>query len=88
MQHKLFDQKIDFRLFCDQRVLSGGANKLTTIPIHTINTKSFQNSKNLGTQVFISPKVILIENDRNELYIGAGSANLTISGWSKESRGI
>jgi hypothetical protein len=23
MQHKLFDQKIDFRLFCDQRVLSG-----------------------------------------------------------------
>ena len=83
MQHKLFDQKIDFRLFCDQRVLSGGSDKLTTIPIHTINTKSFQNSKNLGTQCLFHPKVILIENDRNELYIGAGSANLTISGWSK-----
>lgn len=83
MQHKLFDQKIDFRLFCDQRILSGDSDKLTTIPIHTINTKSFQNSKILGKQCLFHPKVILIENDRNELYIGAGSANLTISGWSK-----
>ena len=83
MQQKLFDQKIDFRLFCDQRILSGDSDKLTTIPIHTINTKSFQNSKKLGKQCLFHPKVILIENDRNELYIGAGSANLTISGWSK-----
>lgn len=83
MQHKLFDQEIDFRLFCDQRILSGDSEKLTTIPIHTINTKSFQNSKKLGKQCLFHPKVILIENDHNELYIGAGSANLTISGWSK-----
>ena len=83
MQQKLFDQKIDFRLFCDQRILSGDSDKLTTIPIHTINTKSFQNSKKLGKQCLFHPKVILIENDHNELYIGAGSANLTISGWSK-----
>lgn len=83
MQQKIFDQNIDFRLFCDQRILSRDSDKLTSIPIHTINTKSFKNSEHLGRQCLFHPKVILIENNRNELYIGAGSANLTISGWSK-----
>lgn len=71
---------LDVRIFCDLKMLESGQLKRTAIPIHGILPKWL---KNFDNESLFHPKVILLEGTNGEMVLGAGSANLTLSGWAR-----
>ncbi len=75
---------IDVKVFHDYRALRPEI-KRTSIQTIGIDPKNISDFFNHGV---FHPKVTLLLNDKNEAWIIVGSANLTISAWSKNSEGI
>ena len=75
---------IDIKVFHDFRALEPDIKRTS---IQTIGIKPEHIGESFTHGVF-HPKVALIVNYRNEAYIISGSANLTISAWSRNSEGI
>ena len=80
LQKELTEQKIDLRIFCDRRMLRGLDNKRTAIDVYSLTPATMPG---FGRDSLFHPKVIYLENTEGQAVIGAGSANLTISGWSR-----
>lgn len=85
MQQVLNDRGIDFKIFCDKRYINTHQVKRTLIPIHGISlakwgTESYE--QGFTKKSLFHAKVILIEGEKSRV-IGAGSANLTVSGWGR-----
>lgn len=83
LQQELTTRRIDFRVFCDPRFLETHRIKRTCIPVHGIRP---QRTGNGGQHTFsesslFHPKVIYLEDRKGRRVVGAGSANLTVSGW-------
>lgn len=77
----LAERNIDFRVFCDRRfMLQGNQNKRTAIHVHGISPGSHED---FSQDSLFHPKVIYLEDVNGKKIIGAGSANLTISGWGR-----
>jgi hypothetical protein len=80
MQLVLTEKEIDFRVFCDKRFMESGQNKRTAIPVHGISPASIEY---FSKDSLFHPKVIYLEDHNGKKILGAGSANLTISGWGR-----
>lgn len=81
LQQELTDQGIDVRVFCDPRFIDTGRIKRTCVPIHAVRPDRL--SERFGERSLFHPKVIYLEDDKGRRIIGAGSANLTLSGWGR-----
>ena len=75
---------IDVKVFHDYRAMRPDI-KRTSVQTIGMKPKNIDNSFAHGV---FHPKVTLLVNDNNEAWIVTGSANLTISAWSKNSEGI
>ena len=75
---------IDVKVFHDYRAMRPEI-KRTSIQTIGIDPKNISDFFYHGV---FHPKVTLLANDKNEAWIIVGSANLTISAWSKNSEGI
>ncbi|MEG3061753.1 MAG: hypothetical protein RR857_12540 [Comamonas sp.] len=82
LQQALTDKGMDFRVFCDPRFLETHRIKRTCIPVHGIRPARAPNGWFSEASLF-HPKVIYLEDDKGKRVIGAGSANLTLSGWGR-----
>jgi len=75
---------IDIKVFHDYRAMRPDIKRTS---IQTIGIKPKNVDASYTNGVF-HPKVTLLVNDKNEAWLVTGSANLTISAWSKNSEGI
>ena len=64
-------------------MLRGLDNKRTAIDVYSLTPATMPGMAGFGIKSLFHPKVIYLENTERQAVIGAGSANLTISGWSK-----
>jgi hypothetical protein len=74
--------KLDVAIFADVRMYDASDLKRTAIDVHSINPTLLNNAVNFSKQTLFHPKVIYLEADDGRAILGAGSANLTLSGWS------
>lgn len=83
LQQELTTREIDFRVFCDPRFLETHRIKRTCIPVHGIRPQRAwsQDGEGFSRNSLFHPKVIYLEDRQGKRVIGAGSANLTVSGW-------
>ena len=81
LQRELSDHDIDFRVFCDPRFLDSNRVKRTCIPVHRVRPS--RNPARFSDASLFHPKVIYLEDRDGKRVIGAGSANLTLSGWGR-----
>jgi len=80
MQLQLAESGIDVRVFCDMRMMEADQLKRTAIPIHGI-LPGWLGS--FDQESLFHPKVIFLEDIHGQMVLGAGSANLSISGWGR-----
>jgi len=78
------DGKIDVKVFHDFRAMQA-KKKHTCIQTIGVNPKKIDDMFSHGV---FHPKVALLINDKNQAWLITGSANLTISGWSRNSEGV
>ncbi|MBB5211491.1 phospholipase D-like domain-containing protein [Microbulbifer hydrolyticus] len=84
LQLELSQQGIDFRVFCDRRALEADQFKRTAIQIHPVEVRAFaQLLEGITDRTLFHPKVIYLEDKDGKAVLGAGSANLTVSGWGR-----
>lgn len=81
LQQELTEKNIDFRLFSDPRFIDTNRVKRTCIPVHSIRPERL--SERFSERSLFHPKVIYLEDYDGRRIIGAGSANLTLSGWGR-----
>lgn len=81
LQQELITRKIDFRVFCDPRFLETHRIKRTCIPVHGIRPQRAWNGNGFSRNSLFHPKIIYLEDHKGRRVVGAGSANLTVSGW-------
>tara|TARA_Y100000588_G_scaffold395263_1_gene522016 strand:+ start:7422 stop:9425 length:2004 start_codon:yes stop_codon:yes gene_type:complete len=75
---------IDVKVFADQRMYQASDIKRTAIEIYGVNPALLDGGrkKQLDTSSLFHPKVIFLQDVNGNAILGAGSANLTLSGWS------
>lgn len=79
------DKRIDVRVFHDFRAMRIEQAKKTCLHTYGINPAEINSKYNYGV---FHPKVCLIINKNNEGFLMTGSANLSLSAWSKQSECI
>ncbi|KAA0876469.1 phospholipase D family protein [Nitrincola tapanii] len=84
MQQVLGEKNLDVRVFCDKHFVELSQNKRTALPVHTVVPERLASNESVKftKDSLFHPKVIYIEGT-NGAQLGAGSANLTISGWAR-----
>lgn len=84
LQLILNERGIDFRVFCDKRFIQADQNKRTLIPVHGVlpDAGKFDVKWGFPEGSLFHAKVIYIEGEKGKV-LGAGSANLTLSGWGR-----
>lgn len=82
-QMELTQKNIDLRIFCDKRVLEPDQYKRTAIAIHPVSVRAFSDFEGKSSESLFHPKVIFLEDTNGKMILGAGSANLTVSGWGR-----
>lgn len=81
LQQELTRQGIDFAVFCDPRFVETGRIKRTCIPVHGVRPQ--RTAGWFSEESLFHPKVIYLEDQNGKRVVGAGSANLTVSGWGR-----
>jgi hypothetical protein len=81
LQHQLTQNHIDVRIFCDPRFVETRRIKRTCIPVHGIRPQRI--AQWFSENSLFHPKVIYLEDIDGKRIVGAGSANLTVSGWGR-----
>ncbi|CAI8727510.1 PLD phosphodiesterase domain-containing protein [Pseudomonas sp. IT-196MI5] len=82
-QAHLVEKGIDFRVFCDKRLLGADQYKRTAIKVHCVSARAFSAYRGMTSETLFHPKLILLESKKGKMVLGAGSANLTIGGWGR-----
>lgn len=82
LQQQMAESHIDVLIFCDMRMLEADQLKRTTVPVHGI-LPVWLNNSSFDQESLFHPKVILLEDTQGRMILGAGSANLSISGWGR-----
>lgn len=73
---------IDVRVFSDLRAMDTYQLKRTAVHIHGMVPERI-NPDVFGKDSLFHPKVIFLEDELGRMVLGAGSANLTVSGWGR-----
>lgn len=81
LQQELTEKGTDVRVFCDPRFIDTNRIKRTCVPIHAIRPDRV--SQRFSERSLFHPKVIYLEDANGRRVVGAGSANLTLSGWGR-----
>lgn len=82
-QVALVEAGIDFRVFCDKRMLEPDQYKRTAIAVHPISPRGFADVPWVSDETLFHPKVIFLEDLKGAMVLGVGSANLSVSGWGR-----
>ncbi|MFZ5583355.1 MAG: hypothetical protein ACOZCK_11905 [Pseudomonadota bacterium] len=82
MQLQLAERGIDLRVFCDLRMMEADQLKRTALPVHGVLPR-WLGLEGFGPESLFHPKVIFLEDDLGRMVLGAGSANLSVSGWGR-----
>ncbi|WP_430443845.1 MAG: hypothetical protein ACQZ2J_23430 [Pseudomonas piscis] len=83
-QAHLVEKDIDFRVFCDKRMMGADQYKRTAINVHCVSARALGAHPGFFTeQTLFHPKLIFLESKQGEMVLGAGSANLTVGGWGR-----
>lgn len=91
LQHELSESGIDFRIFCDPRMIAKEKPKRTSIAVYPVSLRNMtpQEDVYLDTQNgLFHPKVFYLEGKNRKIILGAGSANLTLSGWGRNQEAV
>ncbi|TYC55213.1 hypothetical protein ETQ85_14420 [Zoogloea oleivorans] len=84
MQQQLAESGVDVRVFCDLRMLEADQLKRTAVAVHgVLPGRLGVREKWFGKESLFHPKVIFLEDKNGRMVLGAGSANLSISGWGR-----
>jgi hypothetical protein len=81
LQQEITDKDIDVRIFCDPRFVDSHRIKRTCVPVHGIRPQ--RSSRRFSEPSLFHPKLIYLEDREGKRILGAGSANLTLSGWGR-----
>ncbi|WP_261858273.1 phospholipase D-like domain-containing protein [Photobacterium sanguinicancri] len=75
---------IDVKVFADQRMYDASDLKRTAIEVYGVNPALLDGGRKrvLNNSTLFHPKVIYLQDEEGRVILGAGSANLTLSGWS------
>lgn len=76
MQLQLAERGIDLHVFCDLRMMEADQLKRTALPVHGV-------LPGFAPESLFHPKVIFLEDEGGRMVLGAGSANLSVSGWGQ-----
>ncbi|MFP9469318.1 hypothetical protein AB6D37_11350 [Pectobacterium brasiliense] len=87
LQFELIRQGIDFRVYCDQRLITQEQHKRTSINILPVSVRQIAPHLDAKNSLF-HPKVIYLEDVNGNMILGAGSANLTLSGWGRNQEAM
>jgi hypothetical protein len=82
MQLLLAERGIDVRVFCDLRAMEADQLKRTAVPVHGVLPGRLE-WEGFDKESLFHPKVVFLEDEKGRMVLGAGSANLTISGWGR-----
>ncbi len=80
LQSQLVESGIDLRVFCDMRMLEADQPKRTAMHVHGMLPTWWEG---FDKDSLFHPKVIFLQDTDGRMVLGAGSANLTISGWGR-----
>ena len=89
LQQAFIDSGIEVRIFCDARMIARDKPKKTSITISPVSARNLMLDKSPYKEYFdhneslFHPKVFYLENKSGQIILGAGSANLTLSGWGR-----
>jgi len=91
LQRVLNESEIDFRVYCDPRMIAKDKPKRTSIPVYPVSVRKLAQQK--GSYLdkdrgLFHPKVFYLEGTSKKIIIGAGSANLTLSGWGRNQEAV
>jgi len=87
LQFELTRQRIDFRVYCDKRLITQEQHKRTSINILPVSVRQIAKHLDAKNSLF-HPKVIYLEDVSGNIILGAGSANLTLSGWGRNQEAM
>lgn len=87
LQFDLSRKKIDFRIYCDKRLITQEQHKRTSITILPVSVRQIAPRLDAQNSLF-HPKVIYLEDVHGNMILGAGSANLTLSGWARNQEAV
>ncbi|GHA58311.1 hypothetical protein ACFFLZ_17220 [Photobacterium aphoticum] len=75
---------MDVKVFADQRMYDASDLKRTAIEVYGVNPALLDGGRKkvLNNSTLFHPKVIFLQDEEGKAILGAGSANLTLSGWS------
>lgn len=91
LQRALSDSGIDFRIYCDPRMIDIVKPKRTSIGIYPVSVRKLAVDEALyldGERSLFHPKVFYLEDNSKKIVLGAGSANLTLSGWGRNQEAV
>lgn len=83
MQSQLAERGIDVRVFCDLRMMEADQLKRTALPVHGVLPGRLGREGCFDNESLFHPKVIYLEDESGRMMLGAGSANLSVSGWGR-----
>lgn len=89
LQLALNEKNLDIRVFCDKHYIGEDANKRTLLPVQGISTGrdgGIWPEGGITKESLFHAKVIYLEGKKGKdkhRILGAGSANLTLSGWGR-----
>lgn len=94
LQQALNESGIDFRIYCDPRMMAKEKPQRTSIAVYPVSLRKLARSESPHGSRFhdedslFHPKVFYLENSEGKIVLGAGSANLTLSGWGRNREAV
>lgn len=94
LQRALTDSGIDFRIYCDPRMVAKDKPKRTSVAVYPVSMRQLAQGDAPHADYLdearslFHPKVFYLEDDEKKIVIGAGSANLTLSGWGRNQEAV
>jgi hypothetical protein len=82
-QAHLVEKDIDFRVFCDKRMMGADQYKRTAINVHCVSVRALNTHPGFTEHTLFHPKLIFLESKKGDMVLGAGSANLSVGGWGR-----
>lgn len=85
IQANLIEKKTDIKFFADEGMIDYNGGKNTPVSIIDVQTSRIGNNFKYGV---FHPKVIFLVNEKGEVWLMTGSANLTAAAWSLNRESI
>lgn len=94
LQRALTESEIDFRIYCDPRMVAKDKPKRTSVEVYPVSVRQLSQGDAPHRQYLdkerslFHSKVFYLEDHDKKIVVGAGSANLTLSGWGRNQEAV